>query len=117
MEPKSDQLDLLEGIARRNSALERVGANSGDFMPDAFTAFPHFFKVGILVTGEDIRTEFTHLGLQPHHPNAWGSLIRSLCLKGHLIPTGQYTKMKRKTSHARMNPVYRVAHPSTNQEG
>jgi len=59
---------------------------------------------GTLVTGEDIRLKCE---LQPHHHNAWGAIISLHVRKGILQPTGMYTKMRSRKSHARTTQIYR----------
>ena len=62
---------------------------------------------GAEVTGEDIKARCL---LVPHHPNAWGAVIRTHATRGLLQKTGEYRAMRFPAAHARMNPVYRRTH-------
>lgn len=107
----TDDLDLFGGdpIKARDEAMKRVAENSGSWRGNAFVALSLLPK-GYTGTGEDIRIRLRMKGLAaPHHPNAWGELIKSAIKIGKLVPTKEMRKMKTEKSHARMTRVYRVA--------
>lgn len=101
------QLDLFASRAARNTALQTVADNSGDFMEQGLS-FLTFYTPGRELTGEDIRFKLTNYGITPHDPHAWGALISTAIKRKLLIPTQQFVSMRDKSSHARMTRVYRV---------
>lgn len=104
-----DQFSLFEGRAARAEALTQVEDNSGDWMTRAYRALLTI-EPGTELTGEDVRRHITDGGCSaPHHPNAWGALIRVAVVRGALSDTGRMTQMKAVKSHARRTPVYRRA--------
>ncbi len=104
----TQQLNLFEGRAARDAALQTVADNSGDFMERALDAILGY-EVGREVTGEDIRFRCEQRSLRPHHPNAWGALVNTAVRRKLLIPTDKFVSMKDKSSHARMTRVYKVS--------
>jgi hypothetical protein len=99
-----EQDDLFVAKEARDKALGSVSENAGDWMDKAISAFGQL-PVGEY-TGEDIRLSVERLVGPPHHHNAWGAVIRTLLKKRYLKPTGRYTSMRTKKSHARRTPVY-----------
>lgn len=101
------QMDLFSGLALRDEALEVVADKAGKvWMEAGFRAIAHLEGE---FTGEDIRRIVGLVIGQPHHHNAWGSLIMNAIKRGLIIKTGQWLKMRDPRSHARMTPVYRNA--------
>ena len=96
--------DALEARALRDEGIERVASPA---LADQLATFL-LSRVGEEMTGEDIRMES---GATAHHPNAWGAAIMGLTRRGLLIKTGEYRQMVRPSSHARVNPVYKVWGP------
>lgn len=103
-------LDYAASKAARDEALLRVTAHAGT----------EFMKVGLFaianlpdgdVTGEHVRVTLIAKNIRPHHPNAWGALVRTAVRLGLLIETGLYTHMTDVRSHARRTAIYRVARP------
>jgi hypothetical protein len=79
------------------------------WMQRAESIFRRDFTKGQLVTGEMLRMHLILSGLeQPKHSNAWGTVTRTLAMRGLLQNTGRYKKMSNPTSHSRRNPVWRV---------
>ena len=93
--------DLARGREERDKGMAQVEDPSLADQLDAMLCA----HVGIEVTGEDVRVLY---GDEPHHPNAWGPAIAALVRRGRLEKTGEHRQMKRVSSHARSNPVYRV---------
>lgn len=97
------QESLFSGEALRDEGMSRVLENAGD----AFKA--HVYNLiwtlpeGWTGTGEDIRMMAS---VYPHRPQAWGAIINAAGLRGWLRPTGQYRKMRQRSSHARETRVY-----------
>jgi hypothetical protein len=92
----------LSGLEGKDRALEGVMKPNVKWRADALAKLKAL-PVGWKGTGEDIRKV---VGVEPHHHNAWGSLV-SAALKDELIyPNGDRVAMKAKTSHGRQTPVY-----------
>lgn len=103
-------LDFAASKAARDEALQRVTAHAGtEFMKVGLEAIARL-PIGD-VTGEHIRVTLIGKNIRPHHPNAWGALVRSAVKLGLLIETGLYTKMTDVRSHARRTAIYRLARP------
>jgi hypothetical protein len=93
------------GEAARDAALAQV--SRPDFM-GRYLMFCRSLPAGALVTGEDISLACARAGIIPHHANAWGAAANMALKRGLLIDTGQRAKMRKRASHARQTPVYRV---------
>lgn len=109
------QLDMFPAKKARDHALKQVSENAGTWMDEALAIVSSmrgsWLNEGTDFTGEGLRwylTRARHLP-EPHHPNAWGALIRTAIQRGLLIPTGRFTHMTGPKSHARMTQIYRVA--------
>lgn len=101
-------LDYAASVAARDEALNRVALHAGsEFMKAGLFAISNI--KGEDVTGEAVRVILIGQGIKPHHPNAWGSLVRQAIKLGLLIETGLYTKMTDVRSHARKTQIYRIA--------
>ncbi len=100
----SKQPDLFGARNARDEALEQVAENSGHFMRDAYLAILRLPSGRY--TGEDVRLNLEAKDIIPHHHNAWGALCAKCVKDGILRPTGSYTAMKTRKSHARRTPVY-----------
>lgn len=94
------------GQQLRDEALARVAENAGDFMSAAMEMIEKMPSGE--ATGEEIRQRISNLGLSPHHPNAWGALIRSAVKEKLITPTGVWSPMRQPKSHARRTPVYYI---------
>jgi hypothetical protein len=98
-----EQQDMFGAKVARDDALKRVADNAGDWMQRALVAITLLRGEW---TGEDIRLSVSKVVGDPHHHNAWGSLIKA-AISGHIIkPTGKYRAMRTVKSHARRTPVY-----------
>ena len=103
-----DFFDPSAAQAARDEGIARIAGNNGVWIDGAIAAFKRLDMQGE-VTGEQVRVELTKVGVtEPKHHNAWGALIRSLALLGHLIETGRHVKAQREKSHARRTVVWRV---------
>lgn len=96
--------DAAESRAARDAGIALVTENSGGFMPLALLLVSKLGPGEYI--GEDVRRACNAAGLFPHHPNAWGSLIRTAIKRGYLTPTGDLDPMKFVKSHARKSMVY-----------
>lgn len=104
----SPLLDYAASVAARDEALDRVALHAGsEFMKAGLFAIANIRNED--VTGEAIRVILVGKGIKPHHPNAWGILVRQAVKLGLLIETGLYTKMTDVRSHARKTQIYRIA--------
>lgn len=91
----------------RDEAFVRVQGNSGTWFERAIDAVARL-PLGEM-TGEDIRRRVVQsIDEEPHHHNAWGALINQAIKRGYIFDTGETTNMKKKSSHARRTPVYRI---------
>lgn len=99
-------VDAAASRAARDAGLEAVARVS--FFKAVMLVLAQGHLVGRRVTGEDLRLHCEQFGVFPHHSNAWGAIVHHLVRRGFLERTGEYRQMKIVTSHARVNPVYRV---------
>ena len=103
----SEQQDLFGAQQARDNALNQVSGNTGKWMHKALVAVSDL-RSGADLTGEDIRMRVADRVGNPHHPNAWGALIKA-ALKANLItPAGKHRAMQTVKSHARSTPVYYI---------
>lgn len=103
--------DLAEGRKLRDEGVARVTKNDPRWHDLAFVEAEKFTKTVKDFTGEDIRFHCIPKVGYPHCSNNWGSLILALVTKKIIIKTGEYRQMKDKSSHARVEPVYRRTTP------
>lgn len=88
----------------RDEGIDKVSENESTWLEEAMALirkYPH--SEG---TGEDIRIFVEGRIGKPHHVNVAGAFIMGAIRRGILTNTGVYVKMKRKESHARVNPLY-----------
>lgn len=103
-----DLFDPPAEAVARDRALEQVAENAGeDFQAQVFQVMERI-RNGTKVTGEDIRLRCERLGIEPHHPNAWGAVVKALLRADRMHATKEYRAMKAPGSHARRTRVYRV---------
>ena len=103
----TQQQDMFGAKVARDDALKRVADNAGDWMQRSLVAITLLRGE---YTGEDIRLIVSEQVGNPHHHNAWGSLIK-IAIKHKLIrSTGKHRHMRTKKSHARQTPVYVICH-------
>jgi hypothetical protein len=102
------EFDAEKSMQNKKDGMEKVAASNLPWMEAVRNRLRIVLKgrEGELLTGEDIRATLTELGLEPNHPNAWGSLINTLIKKKVLIPTSQYRPMRDPRSHARSTRIY-----------
>jgi len=105
-----------DGKALRDKGLAQVSEHNENWMTKAIEAAREW--VGIFghiapnddFTGEDIRMMLITIKLgEPSHPNAYGALINTLLKRKIIVHTGEYRKMKDRSSHARSTPVYKAS--------
>lgn len=105
MDSNQMELDLVASKAARDKALAYVEKNAGNFIGKALTLVAQL-PAGEY-TGEDIHVKVAAAGITPHHPNAWGALVRQAMRLGYL----EYTDpprlgfCKNKRSHAHRTPI------------
>lgn len=59
-------------------------------------------------TADDVRNEaFSQLLPEPHHPGAWGAIMRIASLRGFMVKTGSYKPSGIPSLHARPQAVWR----------
>jgi hypothetical protein len=96
-------LDYAASRIARDEALARVTRSSDAFMVNALIAISQLrgeFR------GEQIRATLMAQGIEPHHHNAWGAVVRSALKRGLLEATGRFEAMHDVKSHARKTEVY-----------
>ena len=101
--------DLEESRKARDKGLKEVEDNSEKWLDRARAEVYRSLPPWPLLTALDLRLyleEIEHVG-RPHHPNAWGALVRTLVGEGFLIPEHRTEQSVRVASHARALPVYR----------
>lgn len=99
--------DLFEwnaGEEARDEALFKVTENCKPWMESALAVVPDIPMVEF--TGEDLRHFVVAKVGSPHHSNAFGAMVNAAVRKGLITATGEWRKMKLKSSHARKTPVY-----------
>lgn len=100
--PRPDSDAKLE----RDEALRRIEQNAGRWFDQAMAfiiSLPH----GHIGTGEDIRFLIAERIGNPHHHNAYGSLISHAVKDRLIVETGRRPHMRGPKSHARRTPEYR----------
>lgn len=107
---RGPEIDLFEAAAARearDAGIERITATAGHWTRAArlsVRAIPY----GWTGLGEDIRFKLIRDGLpQPHHPNAWGALIKWAVDRGLFEATGEVRNTRDRPSHACYTKVYR----------
>jgi hypothetical protein len=97
----------------RDEALRRVSDHAGSWLRQcmAMARVIATERAGTIVTGEDMRRLIRARIEAPHHHNVWGAVTRDLVRDGILEPTGHWTAMATKRSHARRTPQYRLRAP------
>ena len=110
---EADLVDLMTSRSERNKGIQKVSLNNDDFMTRALAYIRWRGLVPLHskeeFTGEQIRQWMQFEYIVPAHPNAWGALISTAVKRKLIVPTGSYTQMRSKTSHARKTAVYRWA--------
>ena len=105
-----DLFDFTQAIVARDEGIAKVADNSQPWFARDYVALAQFCKSnrGAEVIGEDIRRALMDQGLKPHHPNAWGALIRCAVKDEYLHRTGAWRSPSAVASHGRPTSVYRV---------
>ena len=105
-----EQQELFGAEEERDKALEQIVTKAGEYVPQALRQIRYLFqdRPEWEATGEDIRLLVEKVIGQPHHPNAWGAIIRMALKEGIISRTGEWRQMRTPKSHARQTPVYRV---------
>lgn len=111
-----DLIDLMQARSERDKAIQKVSLNNDSFMSRALDCIQdlkdlpgEFFGRHCEFTGEQIRLYLTLCKIIPAHSNAYGALVMTAVKRGLIVPTGRYTSMKSRSSHARKTAVYRWA--------
>ena len=97
----------MSGIAARDEAMARVLANAKREWRDRYYQLFDLLPDGFYM-GEDINNFMRRRRLaEPHHPNAWSSMIGQLVRQKRLVDTGMRKRKKNTSSHASLSFVYR----------
>ena len=106
-----DLFSLADSRIERDKAIAKVSLNNPCFMDEAIKQLGKFqTSMGVSeFTGEDLRVWLQSYDIFPLHPNAWGALISTAVKRKLIVPTGSYTQMKSRSSHARKTAVYKWA--------
>ena len=92
-------------VRARDAALDRVKEKAGRWFARAMMVVQDLPQDEYI--GEDIRGIVHNKIGEPHHHNAYGSLIMNAVREGLLVRTKKEGRMKDKRSHARATPTYR----------
>ena len=95
-----------EAARIRDAVLQQVADNSGKWFDCALTAIP-FLKLPETFLGEVMHAALAPIVGHPHHHNTWGSLDRVAVHYGLIEMVGEERPSRKKSSHARMQPLYR----------
>lgn len=99
-------LDLEAGERARDVALAAVA--DADWIGRA-AAVVAAELAGQEVLAEEFRRVCEARGIAPDHHNGWGALAMALAKRGTITDTGRLEKSRHPRSHARRQPVWRVA--------
>lgn len=94
--------DINVAEQNRDEGMALVLENSTEAWKDTVYNYIRALPEGWFGTGEDIRTACP----PSHAPQAWGAIINTAVRRNWLRPTGQYKKMKSRSSHARETRIY-----------
>ena len=97
---------ISEAARERDRGVEQVTANGAAWVRKALALLKSYPERE--ATGEDIRLWLEKVIGPPHHANVVGGFIITAVRQGRLEKTGEYRQMRRKESHARVNPVYTI---------
>jgi hypothetical protein len=106
----NELFDYAAAKSARDDGINLVLENSQKWSTRAYIALAVYCKnnIGAEVIGEDIRREISAQGIIPHHPNAWGGLIRRAIKGGYLQRTGEWRSPSSVSSHCRPTSVYTI---------
>jgi len=102
--------DTAEASRRRDEGIARVEENAGAWLEDAGEALGRLVETfpGKEAPWDHLKALLLVGGLRkPHHPNAWGGLVRRAVKAGWLTRVG-YTTASSPQSHGTEMRVYRV---------
>jgi len=108
---EDDLFDYAESVRLRDEGMKRVAENNPTFSYQYF----HYvlaLPLGWIGNNETIMKAWT--GVQPKHPNAWGSCLGHCKRKGLLRELGELGRVpnQRKPGHARRQCLYMRVGPS-----
>jgi hypothetical protein len=104
--------DAAASRAARDDGIAQVGAGRSPrgrsaWLDSAMSVVARL-PSGWVGIGEDIRRIVLNSPAgPPHHPNAWGALIRCAATEGYLVQTGDQKPMTAVRSHARQSLQWR----------
>ena len=99
-------LDLEAGERARDVAISAV---ADDAWIARAAAVVRRELAGQEVLAEEFRRVCEARGVTPEHHNGWGALTMALAKSGTITETGRLAKSQSPRSHARRQPVWRVA--------
>lgn len=92
----------IDGVVARDIGIKAVLNVANEVWKEAVLGVINRLPQGWHGTGEDIRKAVYEAGVSdPHHPNAWGAMVRSAYSRNLIAPTGRWLPMLFKASHAR----------------
>ena len=100
------RLDLEAGERARDAGIAAAGGE--EWVERAVELVAREFA-GLECLAESFRVLCTKHGVGPRHPNGWGALTMALAKRGLITDTGRSAKSRSPRSHARRQPVWRVA--------
>ena len=75
MSTPATQLDLVSAMYARDTGIEQVSDNNQVFLETMRGYARRIYRNRGYVTSDDLRVIADDIGLQPHHPNAWGAIF------------------------------------------
>jgi hypothetical protein len=104
--------DLPQGRFQRDTGASLALNNAGESWHERASDLALFFFKSAGYEGalfEDARNYANLFDLPPPpSPNAWGAVCLALSKRGLIVKTGVYTSSRNVSSHARVNPVWRI---------
>jgi hypothetical protein len=104
MTDDNDLFDYAESKARRDEGMDRVEESNPEFSQQFLMAIANL-PSGWVGTCEDIRRDWR--GVEPSHPNAWGSCWGGAKRRGLLVELPDRVAMTAVKSHARRTHLHR----------
>jgi len=102
-----EEQDAITGERLKEAGQRRVLSDESDgWKARALNAVYDVAKRKETLTIVDIRAEASSAG-DPHHPNAWGSLLRSAAGEGWIEQTEKFVKSRAKSARGRTIRVWK----------
>lgn len=97
-----NQLSLIDGLNMKDEGISRVTSNAGNFVRLMREVAIRISQERGSVSTDDLRVYAYKYGMKPHHPNAWGGIMRG---KGWVVVGHKQSEWA--SNHARTVTVWR----------